>query len=55
MNFMTMMQNIMISNNNLAIKYGLSALYTVLGIAFGIALFSMFLNIFRNTHNSLKK
>lgn len=50
-----MMQNIVLSNNSLAIKYGLSALYTVLGIAFGIALFSMFLNIFRNTHNSLKK
>ena len=50
-----MMQNIVISNNSLAVKYGLQALYTILGIAFGIALFSMFLNLFRNTHDSLKK
>ena len=47
-----MMQNLLLSNKALFIKYGIEASWTVIGIAFGITLASVILKIIRKSKNA---
>lgn len=47
-----MMQNLVLSNKALFIKYGIEASWTVIGIAFGITLASVILKIIRKSKNA---
>lgn len=50
-----MMQNIVLTNNTLSIVYAKEVVLTILGIACGIALFSVVVNLYKDLNKGKKK